>query len=131
MLPAGSTSAPLVTLEGVPPQDEVTQFRVAPDGVRAAMIVRGTFDNNPGSQVQLAAITRSSGSASVGPPVTIGSAIADPEAVSWFGTDDVIVLNGSSSGAQLQEVPLNGAQPAAIAVTGGVPVSLTRLARNC
>jgi hypothetical protein len=125
MLPAGSTSAPLVTLEGVPPQDEVTQFRVAPDGVRAVMIVRGTFDNRPGSQVQLAAITRSGGSASVGPPVTIGSAIPDPEAVSWFGTDDVIILNGGSSGAQLQEVPLNGAQPTAIAVTGGVPVSLT------
>lgn len=125
MLPAGSTSAPLVTLEGVPPQDEVTQFRVAPDGVRAVMIVRGTFANQPGSEVQLAAITRSGGSASVGPPVTIGSAIPDPEAVSWFGTDDVIVLNGSSSGAQLHEVPLNGAQPTAIAVTGGVPVSLT------
>jgi len=124
MLPAGSTSAPLVTLEGVPPQDEVTQFRVAPDGVRAVMVVRGTFNNKPGSQVQLAAITRSGGSASVGPPVTIGSAIADPEAVSWFGTDDVIVLNGSSSGAQLHEVPLNGAQPTAIAVTGGIPVSL-------
>jgi len=124
MLPAGSSGATLVTLDGVPPQDEVTQFRVAPDGVRAAMIVRGTFDNNPGSQVQLAAITRSSGSASVGPPVTIGSAIADPEAVSWFGTDDVIVLSGSSSGAQLHEVPLNGAQPTAIAVAGGVPVSL-------
>ena len=124
MLPAGSTSAPLVTLEGVPPQDEVTQFRVAPDGVRAVMIVRGTFNNKPGSQVQLAAITRSGGSASVGLPVTIGSAIADPEAVSWFGTDDVIVLNGSSSGAQLHEVPLNGAQPTAIAVTGGIPVSL-------
>jgi Lipoprotein LpqB beta-propeller domain/Sporulation and spore germination len=124
MLPAGSTSAPLVTLEGVPPQDEVTQFRVAPDGVRAVMVVRGTFDNKPGSQVQLAAITRSGGSASVGLPVTVGSAIADPEAVSWFGTDDVIVLNGSSSGAQLHEVPLNGAQPTAIAVTGGIPVSL-------
>jgi Lipoprotein LpqB beta-propeller domain/Sporulation and spore germination len=124
MLPAGSISALLVTLDGVPPQDEVTQFRVAPDGVRAAMIVRGTFANNPGSQVQLAAITRSGGSASVGPPVTIGSAIADPEAVSWFGADDVIVLNGSSSGAQLHEVPLNGAQPTAITVTGGVPVSL-------
>jgi Lipoprotein LpqB beta-propeller domain/Sporulation and spore germination len=124
MLSAGSTSALLVTLDGVPPQDEVTQFRVAPDGVRAAMIVRGTFANKPGSQVQLAAIARSGGSVSVGPPVTIGSAIADAEAVSWFGTDDLIVLNGGSSGAQLHEVPLNGAQPTAIATTGGVPVSL-------
>jgi hypothetical protein len=124
MLPAESSGADVITPEGVPPQDEVTQFRVAPDGVRAAMIVRGTFGNKPGSEVQLAAITRGGGSATVGPSVTIGSAIADPEAVSWFGTDDLIVLNGSSSGAQLHEVPLNGAQPTAIAVTGGVPVSL-------
>ena len=125
MLPPGGTSAPLVTLDGVAPEDEVTQFRVAPDGVRAAMIVRGTFDNRPGSQVQLAAITHSGPSASVGPPVTIGSAIPDPVALSWYGTDNVIVLNGGSSGAQLYEVPLNGGQPTPIAVPGGDTVSVT------
>jgi Lipoprotein LpqB beta-propeller domain/Sporulation and spore germination len=125
MLPPGGTSAPLVTLEGVPPEDEVTQFRVAPDGVRAAMIVRGTFNNRPGSQVQIAAISHSGPSASVGQPVTIGSAIPDPEALSWYGTDDLIVLNGSSSGPQLYEVPLNGGQPTPIATPGGVPVSVT------
>ena len=77
MLPAGSSGATLVTLDGVPPQDEVTQFRVAPDGVRAAMIVRGTFGGRPGSQVQLVAITHSGPSASVGSPVIIGSAILE------------------------------------------------------
>ena len=127
MLPPGGTSAPLVTLEGVPPEDEVTQFRVAPDGVRAAMIVRGTFDNQPGSQVQLAAITHSGPSASVGPPVIIGSAISDPEALSWYGADYVVVLGRSSSGEQLYEVPLNGGQPVLIPIptTDGAPVSLT------
>jgi Lipoprotein LpqB beta-propeller domain/Sporulation and spore germination len=125
MLPPGGTSAPLVTLEGVPPEDEVTQFRVAPDGVRAAMIVRGTFNNRPGSQVQIAAISHSGPSASVGQPVTIGSAIPDPEALSWYGTDYLIVLSGSSSGPQLYEVPLNGGQPTAIATPGGIPVSVT------
>jgi Lipoprotein LpqB beta-propeller domain/Sporulation and spore germination len=127
MLPPGSTSAQPVTPEGVPPEDEVTQFRVAPDGVRAAMIVRGTFGNQPVSQVQIAAITHSGPSASVGPPVIIGSAIPDPEALSWYGADDVIVLNQDSSGAQLYEVPLNGGQPVPIPIpaTGGAIVSLT------
>ncbi len=126
MLPPGPPSASVVTPEGVPPEDEVTQFRVSPDGVRAAMIVRGTFNNRPGSQVQVAAITHSSGqSASVGPSVTIGSAIPDPEALSWYGTDYLIVLNGSSSGPQLYEVPLNGGQPTPIATPGGIPVSVT------
>jgi hypothetical protein len=127
MLPPGGTSAPLVTMEGVPPEDEVTQFRVAPDGVRAAMIVRGTVDNRPVSEVQIAAITHSGPSASVGPPVIIGSAIPDPAALSWYGADDVIVLNRDSSGAQLYEVPLNGGQPASIPIpaTGAASVSLT------
>jgi Lipoprotein LpqB beta-propeller domain/Sporulation and spore germination len=127
MLPPGRISADSVTLEGVPPVDEVTQFRVAPDGVRAAMIVRGTFDNRPGSQVQIAAITRSSGSISVGPPVTIGSSIPDPQSLSWYGADNVIVLNRSSSGAQLYEVPLNGGQPVSIPTptVGTASVSLT------
>ncbi len=125
MLPPGGTTAPLVTMAGVPPEDEVTQFRVAPDGVRAAMIVRGVFGRRPGSQVQLAAITHSGPSASVGSPVIIGSAIADPEALSWYGPDYDIVLSGSSSGAQLYEVPLNGGQPTPIATNGGAPVSVT------
>jgi Lipoprotein LpqB beta-propeller domain/Sporulation and spore germination len=125
ILPPGGTSASFVTPNGGAPGDDVTQFRVAPDGVRAAMIVHGMADGRPVSQVQVAAITHSGTSATVGQPVTIGSAIPDPEALSWYGTDDVIVLSGSSSGAQLYEVPLNGGQPTAIAAPDGDPVSVT------
>ena len=57
----------------------MTQFRVAPDGVRAAMIVHGTVDGKLVSQVQVAAITHGGRSVSVGQPVTIGSGIADPD----------------------------------------------------
>jgi hypothetical protein len=57
--------------------------------------------------------------------VTIGSAIPDPEALSWYGTDDVIVLSQSSSGPQLYKVPLNGGQPTPIATPDGDPVSVT------
>ena len=70
-------------------------------------------------------ITHSGQSASVGLPVTIGSAIPDPESLSWYGTDDVIVLNRSSSGSQLYEVPLNGGQPTPIGTVNGDPVSVT------
>jgi hypothetical protein len=125
MLPPGGTSAPLVTMDGGIPGDAVTQFRVAPDGVRVAMIVHGMVDGKLVSQVQVAAITHSGPSASVGQPETIGSAIPDPESLSWYGTDDVIVLNGSPSGSQLYEVPLNGGQPSPIQSAGGDPVSVT------
>jgi hypothetical protein len=124
MLPPGANSASVVTMNGGAPWD-VIQFRVAPDGVRAAMIVHGIVDGKLVSQVQVAAITHSGGSPSVGQPEIIGSAIPDPESLSWYGTDDVIVLNGSSSGPQLYEVPLNGGQPSPMQSAGGDPVSVT------
>jgi hypothetical protein len=125
MLPPGANAAPVVPMASGAPGDEVTQLRVAPDGVRAAMIVHGMVNDKPVSQVQVAAITRSGQSVSVGEPVTIGSAIPDPEALSWYGTDDVIVLSQSSSGPQLYKVPLNGGQPTPIATPDGDPVSVT------
>jgi hypothetical protein len=97
----------------------VAEFKVAPDGVRAVMIVSGVFDGKPGTQVQLAAITRSGLAASVGGTVPIGGGIADPQAVSWYGADDVIALSGGASGAQLNEVPVGGGQPVAITTPGG------------
>ena len=125
ILPPGANSGPVVTMDGGAPGYEVTQFRVAPDGVRAAMIVHGLADGKPVSQVQVAAITRSGQSVSVGQPVIIGSAVPDPEALSWYGTDDVIVLSAGSSGPQLYKVPLNGGQPTPIATPDGEPVSVT------
>lgn len=113
LLPSGATSAALVNTNFVPAADDIAQFRVAPDGVRAAMIVTGVFGGKPGAQIQLAAITRGS-SPSVGPAVPIGGGIANPEAVSWFGEDDVIALSGGSAGASLAEVPLDGGKPLAI-----------------
>ena len=53
--------------------------------------------------------------------MTIGSAIPDPEALSWYGTDDVIVLAEGPSGPQLYEVPLNGGQPTPIATPTATP----------
>jgi len=125
MLAPGATGASVATMYGGAPGYEVTQFQLAPDGVRAAMIVHVMADGKLVSQVQVTAISRSGTSTTVGQPETIGSAIPDPEALSWYGTDDVIVLNRSPSGPQLYEVPLNGGQPIAIQSPGGEPVSVT------
>jgi hypothetical protein len=120
MLPPGGGSAVPVSV-AVPPGTEVTDFRVAPDGVRVAMIVRGAS----GSQVQVGAITYTSASPAIlQPPVTVGAGIAGPDALSWYGSDDIIVLAGGSSSAQLDEVPLDGGQPTTIA-TPGTPISLS------
>ena len=112
LLPPGKESA----VEVFPAGDSVTSFQVAPDGVRAVMI--------NGSQLQLVAINRSV-SPSLGPTVTIGSGITDPESLSWYDANNVIVLDGSSSGGQLYEVPLNGGAPRALGASEGNIVSVT------
>jgi Lipoprotein LpqB beta-propeller domain/Sporulation and spore germination len=114
MLPPGGGSATPVTVD-VPTGSNVTDFQVAPDGVRVAMIVHGSS----GSQVQVGAIIHSGTSSAVlQAPVTIGAGISQPDALSWYGSDDLIVLAGSPASAQLDEVPLNGGQFTAIPAPG-------------
>jgi hypothetical protein len=115
--PAAASTVPVP----LPPGAAVTDFMVAPDGVRVAMIVR----DGSSSYVEVGAITHSGQAASVqGVPVRIGAGISQPNAVSWYGTDDVVVLAGAAASAQLYEVPLNGGPPTIIA-TPGPPVSVT------
>jgi hypothetical protein len=119
MLPPGGGSAEAELVSNVPP--DVTDFQVAPDGVRAVMVVHGPS----GTQVQLGAIIHNGQSVSVAQPtVLLGAGLSQPDAVTWYGSDDVIILAGSTSTAQLDEVPLNGGQPAVI-TTPGPPESVT------
>jgi hypothetical protein len=116
MMAPGSNGAQSVSL----PQTDtaVTSFRISPDGVRAVMIV------NSGTQLQLVAITHAGQSPSLGDPVAVGPGISDPEAVSWYDADAVIVLADTSSGGELEEVPLTGGQPVWTASEGNI-VSVT------
>jgi Lipoprotein LpqB beta-propeller domain/Sporulation and spore germination len=121
MYPPGG-GGPFGVTPSIPPGASVTDFRVAPDGVRAAMIVKGTAGGRPYAFIEVAAITRGATTESFAEPVTIGSGIADPLQLSWYGADNLIAL---AAPGQLYEVPLNGGQPASITVTGGDPVSVS------
>jgi hypothetical protein len=89
----------------------VTMLRVAPDGVRVAMVVTG--QDHP--QVMVGAIAHSGAAASIGPPVQVGTQIADPDAVSWYDADNLAVLASvGTSAAQIDEVPVNGGRPTEI-----------------
>ena len=121
MLPPGATT-PVPVAVNVAPGATVADLRVAPDGVRAAMII-GSADGKSRTQVQVAAITRSNSSASTGEALFLGSSIADPRALAWYGEDNLIVLAGNPG--QLYDVPLNGGQPTPITVAGGYPVSVS------
>ena len=122
MLPPNGGSAALVNMP-VPPDANVTDFTVAPDGVRVVMIVH----DGSTSHVEVGAITHSGTAVTMqGQPVTIGAGILQPDALSWYGTDNVVALagSGSSTSAELYEVPLNGAPPNIIAAPGS-PTSVT------
>lgn len=124
LLAPGASGADPVNADYLPAaDDQVIDFRVAPDGVRAVMILSGVFNGKPGTQIELAAITRGA-SMSVGTVEPIGGGIADPSAVSWFGGDNVMALSGSPGEGQLDEVPLDGSTPLPIA-TPADAVSMT------
>lgn len=104
MLPPRGPQAPLGT--GLPP-GSVSQLRVAPDGVRVAMIVRNPRWRRP--QLLVAAIGHAPGGGlTLGPTVPIGTDVSDPTQLTWYDADDLIVLSGSPTAPQLQEVPVNG-----------------------
>jgi hypothetical protein len=90
-------------------------LRVAPDGVRVAMIVRGPG----GSQVMVGAIAHSGSAASITSPVQVGAKVAHPapvSAVSWYDADDLAVLvGGGTASAEIHKVPVNGGQPTELA----------------
>jgi hypothetical protein len=99
----------------------VTMLRVAPDGVRVAMIVDG-----PGEpEVMVAAIAHAGAAASITSPVQVGDKVAHPAAVSWYDADNLAVLAAvGSSAAQIDEVPVNGGEPTEI-VTEENAISLS------
>jgi hypothetical protein len=110
MLPATATSPEAVTLDG---GGDVNDLSVAPDGVRIALIVSG--------QLEVAAINQSESQAPgprgvpsvhlmISSGVPLGASVTDPIALTWYGADDLIVVNRASSGNALWEVPVDGQQ---------------------
>jgi hypothetical protein len=109
--------APVAVDNGLPPAGgRVIALRVAPDGVRIAMIVRG----KAGSQLEIGAVKLGVHTASIGQLTPIGAGIRDPAELSWYNPDNLIVLArpGSASPA-LKEVPLSGGEPTKISVEPG------------
>lgn len=98
------------------PPGNVTDLSVAPDGIRIALIVQ----SGRSSVVDLAAIGHGSPataeqhgvpaeSASLSQPVVhLAPDLAQPEDLTWYDADNLIVLTGSS---KLSEVPVDGQEP--------------------
>lgn len=121
VLPPGSrepVNVPHPPLPGVTQLNyQVLAVRVAPDGVRAAMLIQ---NHDGGRQVAITAVDGSGPGISFSSAVTVAD-VPGPASVSWYDPDHLIVLSTSKS--QLYEVPVNGS---AWVAAGPVPVG-TRL----
>jgi hypothetical protein len=112
-----------VQLSGLP-SGPIVQMQVAPDGVRAALIVHYPS----GNQLQLCAIAYTGGpslftGATLDPPLIIGvnisNPISDPTQLTWYDADNLIVLSPSSTGSLLYQVPVNGGSSTELISTPG------------
>jgi hypothetical protein len=102
----------------LPTGSVVSQLRVAPDGVRAAMIVHGP--DHHGNHLLLAAIGHTPGFApELGPSVSIGTDVRHPTQLTWYDADHLIVLSRSQAAPQLWEVPVNGGVSTALVTDSG------------
>ena len=92
----------------VPNIGPVTVLRVAPDGVRVAMVT----GSGARARLWLAAIVRDGSQVAIGqaqpPAVPIGTDVTDFTELIWYDTGDVIALTQPPSGSLLYEVPVDG-----------------------
>ncbi len=102
VLPRGASTAVRVSLPaGLGP---VQALRVAPDGVRIAMIAgQGTA-----AHLVIAAIAVAAGQFAILNPVPVGPNVTAPSAVTWYDGDNLLAVTGPSGAMQVWEVPVNG-----------------------
>lgn len=109
VLPAGSR-APVPVSEpqlpgSSPPPLHVLSARIAPDGVRVAMLVQAGTGASAATEVVMAAVTQANGHFQLGPTVALAPGVAgNPVALSWLDPDHLVVLARS----ELYDVPVNG-----------------------
>jgi Lipoprotein LpqB beta-propeller domain/Sporulation and spore germination len=115
VIPAASRGKPIpVSLPiGVGP---VTGLRVAPDGVRIAMIV-GT---GAGAHMMVGAITRSGGAVFITQAAPLAPGLSGTTALTWYDEDHLLAITQSANGTQLWEVPVNGDLPVRRSVQPGM-----------
>jgi hypothetical protein len=123
-LPGRAALVP-VQIPPLPPRAVVQEVRVAPDGVRVAMIVRF----GASARILIAAISRNGNpsftylaQAQQQPQqmLRVGSDVVDPGALTWLDPDHLLVLDRRAPGkAQIYEVPLDGGASTQVATPSG------------
>ena len=100
----------------LPPGGKVIALKVAPDGIRCAMLATGSA----GSQLLLAAIAGSGPQSSIGTAVPISADNLNFTSLTWYDADHVIALRDPSGHPVLDEVAVNGENITAFPATAGI-----------
>jgi Lipoprotein LpqB beta-propeller domain/Sporulation and spore germination len=106
----------------IPSADTFSSLKVAPDGVRVAMIVHG----KSGSTVYVTSTTVGKKSSQLiylaqsGQLQPVGPDLDNPVDLTWWGPDHLLVLDQRHAIDQLYEVPLNGGQSVRVPTPPGV-----------
>ncbi len=88
----------------LPSGSKILALRMAPDAVRAALLV-STSGTAAGNKLLLAAVRFRSGTAALGQPVSVGVGLsAPPQAISWYDAFHLAVLAAGG----IYDVPLTG-----------------------
>jgi Lipoprotein LpqB beta-propeller domain/Sporulation and spore germination len=98
----------------------VTGLKVAPDGVRVALIV----GQGAAAHLLLGAVVRTGKSVWIIHTVPLAPGLSGLSALTWYDEDHVLAITQSSSGARLWEVPVNGDLPTLMSGQPGM-VSIT------
>jgi hypothetical protein len=98
----------------------VTALRVAPDGVRVAMIASVSTVNGLVKEVLLDAILRSNDEVTLSGAGQLGADLTRPSALSWYDADHLLVVNQASYGPQLEEVPVDGDRSSSQSIEPGM-----------
>lgn len=114
-----------IPAQQIAPSDDFVSLKVAPDGLRVAMIVR----SKNGASVYISAITKKKRSSTVyvaqgGLLLTAGPDLVDPIALTWWDSDHLLVLERQHGFSQLYDVPLNGRESTKV-LTPSNAVSVT------
>jgi lipoprotein LpqB-like beta-propeller protein len=90
----------------------VADLRVAPDGTRVAMIVKG--------RLMLAAIMYDHAGFLLSNLAPLGPSLPPVSALTWFDEDHLLVVTGTGEGTQLWEVPVDGDNPKPLIRNAGI-----------
>jgi hypothetical protein len=85
----------------------VTGLKVAPDGVRIALIVGQGY----GRRVVLGAVERTGTAVFVPQVVPLAPGLFEPSALTWYDQDHLLAITQPGAASQLWEVPVNGDAP--------------------